>query len=65
MNKHPTPEAIRAFRHSRGLSLREFAAIVQSSPHAAKSWELGYRKMPGAKWELACHKLAAAPDGAL
>lgn len=56
----PAPDAIRDWRHERGLSASEAAALVHSTQRTWQHWEAGERRMHPVMWELAKLK---APNG--
>lgn len=52
MSESISPEKLKALRISLGLSREEAGELVSSTERAWKSWELGDRNMPAAKWRL-------------
>ena len=48
----PSPTLIRTARISLGLTQQQAGALVGASTRTWRSWEAGYRVMPGSKWEL-------------
>ena len=48
----PNPSDIRTTRLSLGLTQQQAGALVGASTRTWRSWEAGFRVMPGSKWEL-------------
>lgn len=61
----PPPDALRDWRHGRGLSAREAGALVHVTARTWLRWEAGAAAMPPMAWDLAqrvAPRLKPAPD---
>ncbi|MCC6380473.1 MAG: helix-turn-helix transcriptional regulator [Burkholderiales bacterium] len=57
----PPPDALRDWRHGRGLSAREAGALVHVTARTWLRWEAGDVAMPLMAWDLAQRRVAETP----
>jgi DNA (cytosine-5)-methyltransferase 1 len=55
--RNPAPDEIRQAREAAGLSQKDAAWLVHSSPRSWEKWEQGERRMHAAFWELFTRKI--------